>query len=166
VNVLWRALPNLVRAGRSGGQRRRFRVRPSLFIRHVDGGSSNIAEAEMMSLMGPVYNLAGYGVRVVASPCHANALLITGPLTRNMLGPLRAAFAVMPEPRYIVTVGDGAAVDGLTPMARAFDRSYATTRLPPDMAAAVVAHVAGDPPEPENIIEALIGVAKMRGRRR
>ena len=144
-----------------------------MFVRHVDGGSSNIIEAELKSLVGPAYNLSGYGIRFVASPSHADVLLLTGPLTRNMLTPVRAAFAVMPAPKAIITVGDWIrAHDDDVPsdperhqLAAAFDGSYATMQVPDDMCRAIVAHVAGDPPPPMKIIEALVDVARMRSRR-
>src|SRR5579863_8814427 len=149
MTVGWRALPRLVmprllHSERVTGDRAR-----SLFVRHVDGGSSNVAEAELMSLIGPVYNLGGYGIRFVSSPSHADVLLLTGPLTRNMLGPALAAFAVMPEPKAIVTVGDwavlpqpGGEATSSCQLATAFRNSYALVDLPDSMKRAVVAHAA------------------------
>lgn len=167
-----RALPRLLVPGLLYGDR----VAPgnvrSLFVRHVDGGSSNVAEAELVSLTGPVYNLAGYGIRFVSSPSHADVLLFTGPLTRNMLGPALAAFAVMPKPKAIVTVGDWAAPaleceHASTPpsLTAAFGNSYALVDLPEAMKRAVVAHAAGDPPEPRALIEALVLAAQRKRRR-
>lgn len=140
------------------------RRRGSIFLRQVDGGSSNIFEAELTGLTNPVYDLAQYGISLVASPSHADLLLLTGPLTRNMLGPVRAAFAVMPEPRAIITVGDYADFDhrygASDPLAgqigRLLDASYATVELPDELREAIVAHVPGDPPEPRTVIEALL----------
>jgi Ni,Fe-hydrogenase III small subunit len=166
MNVVMRAIPNLAPLRRRRGVRRPFAIRRSLFIRHVDGGSSNIAELELTSLIGPIYNLAGYGVRLVASPCHANVLLLTGPLTRNMLAPAEAAFAAMPEPRYVVTLGDGATQLDPSAMTQSFRRSYAIVDLPAQMRDAVVAHVPGDPPEPQAVIDTLVSVARIRSRSR
>ena len=136
----------------------------SIFVRHLDGGSSNVFEAELVALINPVYDLSQYGIRFVASPRHADVLLITGPLTRNMLAPAQRAFAVMPDPKAIVTVGDYADPgDGHTPddeviaeIAGLFADSYATVDLPAEMRKAIIAHVPGDPPEPRRIIEALL----------
>jgi len=174
MGVGWRALPRLLVSRGLYTERITHRPTRSLFVRHIDGGSSNLAEAELTSLIGPVYNLARYGVRFVASPSHADVLLLTGPLTRNMVGPAHAAFEVMPEPKAIVTVGDywpGAkpvpASDEVSKqqVAAAFGGSYAIVDLPPDMRRAVLGHVAGDPPEPQELIEALLQAAKERPRR-
>lgn len=170
--VGWRALPRLLLPGLLHGDRVASGNVRSLFVRHVDGGSSNVAEAELVSLTGPTYNLAGYGIRFVSSPSHADVLLFTGPLTRNMLGPALAAFAVMPEPKAIVTVGDWAAPAHQREndrrqhrLAGAFQISYALADLPESMKRAVVAHAAGDPPEPGAIIEALLLASQRKWRR-
>jgi membrane-bound hydrogenase subunit mbhJ len=172
MTVGWRALPRLLMPGLLHGERVAGGRARSLFVRHVDGGSSNVAEAELISLAGPHYNLASYGIRFVSSPSHADVLLFTGPLTRNMLEPALAAFTVMPEPKAIVTVGDWAALplpdaDGARPgqLATAFRNSYALVDLPDSMKRAVVAHAAGDPPEPEVIIDALLLAAQNRSER-
>ncbi|MFN8080502.1 MAG: hypothetical protein U0Q19_13170 [Kineosporiaceae bacterium] len=142
----------------------RSRVRGSLFVRHVDAGSSNVTELELIAVTNPVHDIGRYGIRFVASPRHADALLITGPLTLNMLTPLLSAWAVMPDHRVIVTAGDHADHAGLGPrppdhqaaLVALLRESYATVDLPPELRAAVVAHAAGDPPEPEAIIDALV----------
>jgi Ni,Fe-hydrogenase III small subunit len=167
-----RALPRLLIPRPLYGERASSSPR-SLFVRHVDGGSSNVAETELIALTGPCYNLAGYGVRFVSSPSHADVLLLTGPLTRNMLGPALAAFAVMPEPKAIVTVGDwttlpppGADGTARSQLAAAFHHSYALVELPDPMRRAVVAHAAGDPPEPQVVIDALLLAAQRKFARR
>lgn len=166
MTVGWRALPRLLIPSLLHGDRVRDRGTRSLFVRHVDGGSSNVAEAELVSLEGPVYNLAGYGICFVPSPSHADVLLFTGPLTRNMLGPALAAFNVMPEPKAIVTVGDWADLrsrdedsTASCQLAAAFRNSYARVDLPEPMRNAVFAHAPGDPPEPHVVIEALLVAA-------
>ncbi len=171
MTVGWHALPRLLRPGLLYSERAAGRGTRSLFVRHVDGGSSNVAEAELHSLEGPVYNLAGYGIQFVPSPSHADILLFTGPLTRNMLGPVLAAFAVLPEPKAIVTVGDWADFpppnedpDSTCPLMRAFRNCYALVDLPEPMKAARVAHAPGDPPDPRAIIEALLVAAERRSR--
>jgi Ni,Fe-hydrogenase III small subunit len=141
----------------------------SVFVRHLDGGSSNVVELELAALTNPVYDLAQYGIRFVASPRHADVLLLTGPLTRNMLEPARQAFAVMPEPKSIVTVGDFAALGSnariggrADDLVGLFSGSYATVDLPEEMRRAIVASVPGDPPHPHRIIQALLAVAADR----
>lgn len=170
MTVGWRALPRLLRPSLLYGERAVSTGARSLFVRHVDGGSSNVAEAELLSLEGPVYNLAGYGIQFVSSPSHADVLLFTGPLTRNMLGPALAAFAVLPEPKAIVTVGDWAEFPlsdekraSTRPLMTAFQNCYALVdHLPDSMKAAVIAHAPGDPPEPPAIIKALLLAAERR----
>jgi membrane-bound hydrogenase subunit mbhJ len=169
MTVGWRALPRLLMPSLLYSERAVSHGTRSLFVRHVDGGSSNVAEAELLSLEGPIYNLAGYGIRFVSSPSHADVLLFTGPLTRNMLGPALAAFAVLPEPKAIVTVGDWAEFPpwdkeraSAWPLMTAFQNCYALVDLPDRIKAAVVAHAPGDPPEPPAIIEALLLAAKRR----
>jgi Ni,Fe-hydrogenase III small subunit len=145
----------------------------SIFVRHVDGGSSNVVESELTALQNAVYDLAQYGIRFVASPSHADLLLFTGPLTLNMLGPVREAFAVMPEPKAIITVGDHADFGARHPpddpisgnVARLLASSYATVDLPDEMRRAIVGHVPGDPPEPATIIRALLQEITRRRRR-
>jgi Ni,Fe-hydrogenase III small subunit len=144
----------------------------SVFVRHVDAGSSNVFELELVALTNSIYDLAQYGIQFVASPRHADVLLITGPLTGSMLAPLRQAFAVMPAPKAIITVGDFAAFDsGQAPpdeiteeIVSLFSDSYATVELPEEMRKAIVAHVPGDPPEPSDIIRALLSVRTLRSR--
>src|SRR5471032_827643 len=74
----------------------------SLQIRHVDAGSCNGCELEVVSVFGPVYDGERFGVRLVASPRHADALLVTGPVTKNMSDPLHKTYEAMPEPRLVI----------------------------------------------------------------
>lgn len=133
------------------------RGRPtSLFIRHVDGGSNVFVEQELLSLTTPTYDLEQYGIRFVASPRHADVLLLTGPLTWNMQGPALEAFRAMPHPRCIVTVGDCAdyRATGLPPTCP-FAASYAVAPLPEEMRRAIAHHVPGLSPSPLEILRAL-----------
>ncbi len=83
------------------------RSRPvSLALRHVDCGSCNACEHELGATLAPDYDMQRFGLDLVASPRHADALLITGPVTARMAGPLRDAYDAMPEPRLIVALGD------------------------------------------------------------
>lgn len=127
----------------------------SIFIRHLDGGSTNAVEMELAALTNPIYDLNQYGIRFVASPRHADVLLITGPLTRNMVHVAEATFDAMPSPKRIVTAGDCA--DWLHGGSSClFAHSYATVPLPEEMRQAIVLHIPGDPPAPERILQALL----------
>jgi Ni,Fe-hydrogenase III small subunit len=81
-------------------------LRGSVQVRHVDAGSCNGCEIEIGQAFSPVYDAERYGARLVASPRHADVLTVTGPVTVNMVGPLRKAFEAMAEPRLVVAVGD------------------------------------------------------------
>jgi Ni,Fe-hydrogenase III small subunit len=124
----------------------------SLSIRVVDCGSSGAAEQEILAIFNPVYDAERFGVHLVTSPRHADVLLVSGPLARNMEAALIAAFEAMPEPRQVVTIGDDLNGPGL------FDDSYAVVPLPSVVAAAVVAHVPGNPPAPADILAALLEI--------
>jgi membrane-bound hydrogenase subunit mbhJ len=129
------------------------RSKKSIFIRHLDGGSSNAPEMELTALTNPIYDLAQYGIRFVPSPRHADILLITGPLTWNMLGPAIAAFESMPGPRRIITMGDCASfVEPHSEKNCIFSDSYAVADLPQNMKESVVVHIAGSLPNPQDII--------------
>lgn len=81
-------------------------VRGSLQIRHVDAGSCNGCEVEISGAFGPVYDAERFGARLVASPRHADALLVTGVVTHNMAGPLRKTLEATPRPRVVIACGD------------------------------------------------------------
>lgn len=130
------------------------RGRPrSVFIRHVDGGSCNGCELEIAALFNPIYDAERFGFHLVASPRHADVLLVTGPLTRSMEAALVGAFRAMPEPRCVVTVGDGFRAG--TP----FADSYTVVPLPVEMESAWQAHVMGDPPTPQAILSVLLALS-------
>src|SRR3954464_2398417 len=89
------------------------RVSGSVQVRHVDAGSCNGCEIEIGQAFSPVYDVERHGVRLVASPRHADVLTVTGPVTVNMAEPLRKTFEAMPEPRLVVAIGDCARNCGL-----------------------------------------------------
>lgn len=120
----------------------------SVQVRHVDAGSCNGCEVEIGSTFGPVYDAERYGARLVASPRHADALLVTGPVTRNMAEPLRRTFEAVPEPRLVVAVGDCARNCG------AFAGAYGVVGPVSDVVPVDV-EIAGCPPRPEAIVEGL-----------
>jgi Ni,Fe-hydrogenase III small subunit len=92
----------------------------ALVIREVDAGSCNGCELEIHALNNPYYNLEGLGIRFAASPRHADLLLVTGPVTRNMEQPLRIAYEAMPDPKLVVARGRLRLHGGI------FGESYAT----------------------------------------
>ena len=133
----------------------------SIFLRHLDGGSTNAPEMELAALSNPIYDLAQYGIHFVPSPRHADILIVTGPLTWNMLGPTLATFEAMPEPKRIVTVGDCASFSEQDASPDCpFSESYAVADLPSEMKTKIAAHVAGDPPTPRAIIQSLLRLDK------
>ena len=120
----------------------------SVQIRHVDAGSCNGCEIELAAAFGPVYDAERYGARVVASPRHADVVLVTGVVTHNMLEPLRRTVDATPRPRLVLAVGDCARDCG------AFAGAYGVAGAAND-AVDVDLEVPGCPPEPQLIIDAL-----------
>jgi len=128
----------------------------SLAIREVDAGSCNGCELEIAGLMGPHYDLERFGLRFVASPRHADCLLVTGPVTRNMAEALRRTWEATPDPKLVIVVGDCGRDGGI------FRGSYAIVGGA-DAVVPVDAVVPGCPPSPAAILAALLDVI---GRRR
>lgn len=120
----------------------------SVQVRHVDAGSCNGCEIEIGAAFGPVYDAERYGARLVASPRHADALLVTGPVTRNLAEPLRITFEAMPAPRRVVAIGDCARNCG------AFAGAYGVVGAVSDVVP-VDLEVPGCPPRPEDVVAAL-----------
>ena len=121
----------------------------ALVIRQVDAGSCNGCELEIHALNNPYYNIEGLGIRFAASPRHADMLLVTGPVSRNMERALRIAYEAMPDPKLVVAVGDCGRDGGL------FGESYATCGgvakvIPVDVA------VPGCPPPPLDILRGIL----------
>ena len=123
----------------------------SVQIRHVDAGSCNGCELEIASAFGPVYDAERYGARLVASPRHADVLLVTGPVTRNMADPLRATYQATPAPRRVVAVGDCARNCGVFAGGHGVEGAVGDI-VPVDV------EVPGCPPPPEALIAALRGL--------
>ena len=120
----------------------------SVQVRHVDAGSCNGCEVEIGSAFGPVYDAERYGARLVASPRHADALLVTGPVTRNLQRALRRTYEAVPAPKVVIAVGDCARNCGVFAGAYGVAGSVADV-VPVDL------DVPGCPPRPEAIVEAL-----------
>jgi Ni,Fe-hydrogenase III small subunit len=126
-------------------------LRGSLQIRQVDAGSCNACEAEFVAAFGPVYDAERFGVRVVASPRHADALVVTGPVTRNMESPLRKTYEATPAPRVVIALGDCARNCGV------FAGAYGVVGAVGDVIPVDV-EIAGCPPSPTDIVAALRSV--------
>ncbi len=127
----------------------------SLALRHVDAGSCNGCEHELGATANPVYDLQRFGLNIVASPRHADVLLVTGAVTTRMAGPLRAAYAAMPEPRLVAALGDCALGCGILA-----DREELAAPL--DAILPVDLRIAGCPPTPAQIADALTGALDAR----
>jgi Ni,Fe-hydrogenase III small subunit len=123
----------------------------SLAIRHVDAGSCNGCELEIHALNNPFYDLERFGFRFVASPRHADVLLVTGPVTRNMREALERTYAAAPEPKWVVAVGDCAADGGM------FCKSYACVGGVSEVLP-VHLHIRGCPPSPRALLEGLLAL--------
>lgn len=120
-------------------------------MRHVDAGSCNGCEIEISSAFGPVYDAERFGARLVASPRHADAVLVTGVVTRNMAGPLCNTLNAVAQPRVVIAVGDCACNRGV--FAAAYGIVGAVGEVVP-----VDVEVPGCPPRPQEIIDALRSV--------
>ena len=127
-------------------------VRGSLQIRHVDAGSCNGCEVEISGAFGPVYDAEQFGARLVASPRHADAVLVTGVVTHNMAAPLRDTVVATPRPRVVIACGDCAVSRGV--FAHAYGVVGAVSEVVP-----VDVEIPGCPPTPTDIVTALRSVA-------
>ncbi len=134
--------------------RRQIGLRPpgrsgSLAVRHVDAGSCNGCEHELGACFGPHYDAGRFGLSVAASPRHADALLVSGTVTTRMASPLRTAYESMPEPRWVIALGDCAL--GLTFLGDETELAGPVeTLLPVDV------FIPGCPPHPEAIAKGLL----------
>jgi Ni,Fe-hydrogenase III small subunit len=121
----------------------------ALAIREVDAGSCNGCEIEITGLTNPVYDSERFGIHFVASPRHADMLLVTGPVTHNMEVPLRKTYEATPDPKLVVAVGDCARTCGV------FAGSYAVAGSV-DQIIPVNVFVSGCPPEPADILRGIL----------
>jgi len=127
------------------------RFRGSLSIREVDAGSCNGCELEINALNNPYYDIERFGVHFVASPRHADLLLVTGPVSRHMEEALRRTYAATPEPKWVIAVGDCGANGG------EFGTSYASAGavsniIPVDL------EIMGCPPSPTDLLTGVIAL--------
>jgi Ni,Fe-hydrogenase III small subunit len=129
----------------------RRRLGRSLAIREVDAGSCNGCELEINALNNAFYDLERFGLRFVASPRHADVLLVTGPLSRNMREALERTYRATPEPKWVVALGDCAVDGGI------FAGSYAVV-VGVSSAVPVNLHIRGCPPSPRTILQGLLAL--------
>ncbi|MCF8721272.1 NADH-quinone oxidoreductase subunit B family protein [Nitrospina gracilis] len=135
--------------GRGLERKIRKHFKGSLAIRAVDAGSCNGCELEIHAMNNPYYDLEQYGVHFVASPRHADMLLVTGPVTRNMETALKMTYDAVPNPKLVVAVGDCAACGG------EFNVSYASLgRVADVIPVDIVVH--GCPPSPTDLIRGIL----------
>jgi Ni,Fe-hydrogenase III small subunit len=135
----------------------RRRLGHSLSIREVDAGSCNGCELEIQALGNAFYDLERFGLRFVASPRHADVLLVTGPVTKNMREALECTYAATPAPKWVVAAGDCALNGGM------FAGSYAIAGgvgdvIPVDL------HVKGCPPRPLDLLRGLLTLMEAQAR--
>jgi Ni,Fe-hydrogenase III small subunit len=121
----------------------------ALCIRAIDAGSCNGCELEIHALNNPLYNMEGLGIRFVASPRHADLLLVTGPVARNMEVALRRTYDATPEPKIVVAIGDCGCTGGI------FGESYASCGRVSNVIPVDVA-VPGCPPSPRQILSGIL----------
>jgi Ni,Fe-hydrogenase III small subunit len=145
--------PEIERLGMELRQAIHARFGRSFHIREVDTGSCGACESEIIACSNPLYDIQRFGIDFVASPRHADALLVTGPVSRNMELALKKTYEAMPEPKFVITCGECAKGGG------AFKDSYYTCGgvekvLP------VTLHISGCPPDPLAIIRSLLSFLK------
>ena len=125
--------------------------RGSLAIRQIDAGSDNACEQELVALSNSFYDIERFGIHFVASPRHADMLLVTGPVTRNMAEAVKRAYEATPEPKIVVAVGDDAIDGGI------FKDSYAVLGGV-DSVLPVNYQIPGNPPTPNKILFSLLNI--------
>ncbi|MGC2030813.1 MAG: hypothetical protein WA642_12390 [Steroidobacteraceae bacterium] len=131
----------------------------ALCIRAIDAGSCNGCELEIHALNNPLYNIEGLGIRFVASPRHADLLLVTGPVAKNMEVALRRTYDATPAPKLVVAIGDCGCTGGI------FGESYASwgrvsNVIPVDVA------VPGCPPSPQRILSGILTAVSQNNARK
>jgi len=141
--------PAAIEIGRAIDERVRRLLGRALAIREIDAGSCNGCELEIVGLASPVYDMERFGMHFVASPRHADLLLVTGPVTRNMEIPLRRTYEATPAPKVVVAVGDCAKHCGV------FQGSYAVVG-PVERIVPVDITITGCPPEPVDILRGIL----------
>jgi Ni,Fe-hydrogenase III small subunit len=125
----------------------------SFNIREVDTGSCGACEAEIIAANNPIYDVSRFGVNFVASPRHADALLVTGPVSKNMVLALKKTYDAMPTPKFVIACGN-CALDGWYFKDSYYTEGGVSKVLPVDV------YIPGCPPKPADIVKALVGLLK------
>ncbi len=131
----------------------------ALTIRHVDAGSCNGCELEIHALSNPYYNLEGLGIKFVASPRHADMLLVTGPVSKHMAIALKQTFQATPDPKLVVAVGDCGCTGGI------FGESYASMGRVANVIPVDV-EVPGCPPTPRALLQGILAAISVASPKR
>ena len=137
--------------GRALAARTRRLFGRSMTIREVDAGSCNGCELEIHALNNAIYDIERFGLKFAASPRHADVLLVTGPVTRNMMVALERTYRATPDPTWVVAVGDCAADGGI------FAGSYAVNGAVHEVVP-VDLHIRGCPPSPLQLLKGLLAL--------
>jgi Ni,Fe-hydrogenase III small subunit len=145
--------PEIAELAASLNRLSRHKLGRSLAIREIDAGSCNGCELEIHALNNVFYDLERFGLRFVASPRHADVLMVTGPVTKNMREALERTYNATPDPKWVVAIGDCAADGGI------FAGSYAVAGgvsgiIPVDL------HIRGCPPSPIQLLKGLLALLK------
>jgi Ni,Fe-hydrogenase III small subunit len=143
--------PLLAELGKALEMRARKLFGRSITIREVDAGSCNGCELEVNALNNSIYDIERFGMKFAASPRHCDVLLVTGPVTHNMRVALERTYAAMPEPKWVIAVGDCAAGCGV------FAQSYATVGAV-DKVVPVDLVIRGCPPQPIELLKGLLSL--------
>ena len=125
----------------------------SLNIREVDTGSCGACESEIISTTNPIYDVQRFGIQFVASPRHADALMVTGPVSKNMVVALQKTYQAMPEPKFVIALGDCAKDGG--PFKGSYYVENGIASIVP-----VVLTIPGCPPSPVTIMQSLLAFLK------
>jgi len=125
----------------------------SLAIRMVDAGSDNSPEIELVNLTTPHYDIERFGISFVASPRHADVLIVSGPVTLNMVNALKKTYEAIPSPKFVIALGDDACGVGI------FKDSYAVIGSVEEVIPVDI-KIPGNPPTPKEIIKSLLGLMK------
>lgn len=156
IGIVTEALPPTAGPPRESLQEELYRVLGrALCIRQVDAGSCNGCELEIHALNNPYYNIEGAGIKFVASPRHADLLLVTGPVSRHMAEALRRTYDATPEPKLVVAVGDCGCSGGI------FGESYASCGRVANVIPVDVT-VTGCPPAPLAILQGILAAVRAR----
>jgi Ni,Fe-hydrogenase III small subunit len=127
-------------------------LKRSIHVRHIDSGSPNGCEWELTALLNPVYDIQRFGFDFVASPRHADVLLVTGGVTRNMEQAVRMTYEATPAPKVVVAIGDDACGTGM--VGATYAQFGGVDRILP-----VDVYVPGDPPTPAEILQGMLQAA-------